>query len=64
MSFIERSSITKSPVRIPARSEDLLLAVIAVVILVLHIAVGIIVQSSLPAGSTATLREAKVSYYD
>jgi hypothetical protein len=64
MSFIERSSFTKSPVRIPAPSEDLLLAVIAVAFLILHIAIGIIVQSSLPADSTATLREAKPSYYD
>jgi hypothetical protein len=64
MSFIEKASFTKSPLQIPAPSEDLLLAVIAVAILILHIAVGIIVQSSLPADSTATLREPKVSYYD
>jgi hypothetical protein len=64
MSFIERSSFTKSPVRIPAPSEDLLLAVIAVAFLFLHIAGGIIVQSSLPADSTATSHEATPSYYD
>jgi hypothetical protein len=62
MSFIERSSLTKPPVRIPAPSEDLLLAVIAVAFLIVHIAGGIIVQSSLPADSTS--HEAKASYYD
>ena len=64
MSFIERFSFTKSPVRIPAPGEDLLLAVIAVAFLILHIAGGIIVQNSLPADSMATSHEAKSSYYD
>jgi hypothetical protein len=64
MSFIEKSSFTKSPVRIPAPSEGLLLAVIAVAILILHIAIGIIVQRSFPTASTATSHEVTVSYYD
>jgi hypothetical protein len=64
MSFIERSSFTKSSFQIPAPSENVLLAIITGAFLVLHVAAGIILQSSLPADSTATLQVAKASYYD
>ena len=64
MSFTERSSFAKSSFQMPAPSENVLLAIITGTFLVLHVAAGIIVQSSLPADSTATLREAKPSYYD
>ena len=63
MTFIERSSFTKSSFQITAPSENVLLATIAGAFLVLHVAAGIILQESLPADAVATF-EAKPSFSD
>jgi len=64
MSVTERSSFNKSAFQIPAPSENLVLTIIAVAFLILHVAVGVIVQNSLPVDPTAILDEAKPSSYD
>jgi hypothetical protein len=64
MSFIERSSFTKSSFQIPTPSENVVLTIIAGAFLILHVAVGIAVQKSLPANPAVTLHEAKSPHYD
>jgi hypothetical protein len=64
MSITERPSYKKSSFQVPAPSENVLLAIIAVAFLIFHIAVGVVLIK--PSGDVAatTQDEPKSSPYD
>jgi hypothetical protein len=64
MTFTERFSFTKSSFQIPAPSENVVLSIIAIAFLILHVAVGIVVQKSLPADPAVTSHDTRPSLYD
>ncbi len=64
MSAAEGFSITKSFSKIPAPSENVLLAVIAAAFLVLHIAAGVILINASAVASPITQDEGKPSLHD
>jgi hypothetical protein len=61
MSVTERPSVSKSS---SAPSENVLLAVIAAALLILHIAAGVILINASGLSATPTQEEARASLYD
>ncbi len=64
MSVTERPSYKKSSFQVPAPSENVLLAIIAVAFLIFHIAVGVVLIKPSSDVAAATQDEPKSSPYD
>lgn len=64
MSIAERISSSKRPFRIPASSENVLLAIVAFAFLSLHVAAGTLLHAALPDQPIDQSKEAIVSYGD
>jgi hypothetical protein len=64
MSIAERPSSTKSSLRIPMPSENVMLVIVAVAFLGFHAVVGVMVHNALPNEPVAQLEQAIASYGD
>ena len=64
MSIAKRISTSKRPFRIPAPSENLLLAVVVFAFLIFHFVAGTLVHAALPVQPIDQSKEAVVSYGD
>lgn len=64
MSVAERISSSKRPFRIPAPSENVVLAVVTFAFLTLHVVAGTLMHAALPDQPIDQPKEAIVSYGD
>jgi len=64
MSSAEQSSFTKSFLQITMPDEMTLLTIVAVAIVVLHIAVGVTLLGPSSSSSASTLQDTRASLYD
>ncbi|HLG80365.1 MAG TPA: hypothetical protein VKY22_05070 [Bradyrhizobium sp.] len=64
MSVTERRSYKRSSFQVPALSENVLLAIIALAFLIFHIAVGVVLIKPSGGAAATTQDEPKPSPYD